>query len=57
MRTVANRIGMPPSSEDDALHHFNEALGNSGHDMELQLYRYKILIKVKYGSLFCTYRV
>lgn len=46
VRTVANRIGMPPSSESEALEHFDAAIGHSGHEKELQLYRYKILTKV-----------
>ena len=40
---------MPPCSEGEALYHFDQALGSSGHDKELHLYRYKILTKV---SLF-----
>lgn len=37
--------GMPPASEAEALHHFDISLGGSGHDKEVQLYRYKLLIK------------
>ena len=46
LRGVASRMGMPPSSEDDALRHFNTSLGGSGHDKEVQLYRYKLLTKL-----------
>lgn len=46
VRAVANRIGMPPCSENDALDHFDQAIGSSGHDKELHLYRYKILTKL-----------
>ena len=47
LRGVASRMGMPPASEEEALEHFNTSLGGSGHDKEVQLFRYKLLSKLR----------
>ncbi|CBY09378.1 unnamed protein product [Oikopleura dioica] len=47
LRGVASRMGMPPASEEEALFHFDKSLGGSGHDKEVQLYRFKLLNKLR----------
>lgn len=47
LRGVASRMGMPPASEEEALFHFNKSLGGSGHDKEVQLFRFKLFNKMK----------
>jgi len=47
LRGVASRMGMPPASEEEALFHFDKSLGGSGHDKEVQLFRFKLLNKLR----------